>query len=251
LTYKSSLLVLTLGILSTFAIWNDNNAILAYGQEQEQEAPPTTTTTTPTIKITSPTKGEQVPPGELTITGISSDNASSDCTVYLDWNDQNPYQKAIATGAGGENDYSTWSFTYTPNYYTITNGTNNLTSKLSCLDNSNQSINLTKYYSVNVTGVGIGQGQQQQQQIQSPTSEEEGGGGTTTATQSSEISVNDDGNTPFTLPLPSQNPDIDNDQSLESQGGGGGGGVTTTNKQNNDNVNPNDDDEPIIYWDLD
>jgi hypothetical protein len=65
LTYKSSSLVLALGILSTFAIWsNNNNAILAYGQEQ---AAPTTTTTILTIKITLADAGgpeskiEQVP----------------------------------------------------------------------------------------------------------------------------------------------------------------------------------------------
>jgi hypothetical protein len=44
--------------LSTFAIWSNNNdnAILAYGQEQA--APTTAATTTSTIKITSPTKGQ-------------------------------------------------------------------------------------------------------------------------------------------------------------------------------------------------
>src|SRR5215211_8640271 len=90
------------------------------------------------IKITSPVAGQQVPAGELTISGISTDNVTTDCTVYADWNDQKPFQKAVATGPGGLNDYSTWNFTYTKNYNIITNGTNNLTSKLSCIgDDSN------------------------------------------------------------------------------------------------------------------
>jgi hypothetical protein len=203
LTYKSSLLFLALGILSTFAIWssNNDNAILAYGQ-QEQEAPTTATTGTPsatispTIKITSPTKGQEVPLGELTITGISSDNPSSDCTVYTDWNDLKPMQKVSASGSGGTDDYSSWTFTYSEDYHLITEGVNELTSKISC--QNSPSNNITKSYSVNVTGVGIGQQDQQEQQEQSQTSvEEQGEGETTTTTESSEITTNDD-NTPFT-----------------------------------------------------
>ena len=212
MTYKSSLLVLAFGILFIFAVssYNDN-AFLAYGQEQA--AAPTTTTTNPTITITSPTKDQQVPAGELTITGTSSDDASSDCTVYVDWNDLKPMQKAMPTGPNefgrAGDDYSTWIFSYTGKYHEIIEGPNELTAKLSC---DIGPFNSTKYYSVNVTGVGIGQqGQQQpQQQEQSTTSEEEGE--TTAATESSETASND-GNTSFTLPLPSQNPDIDNDRS--------------------------------------
>jgi hypothetical protein len=112
--------------------------------QQDQEA-----TSTIGVKITSPSTGQQVPVGELTISGISTDNATTDCTVYADWNDQKPFQKAVATGPGGVNDYSTWNFTYTKNYNIITNGTNNLTSKLSCLSGPT---NVTKWNSVNVTG---------------------------------------------------------------------------------------------------
>ena len=107
------------------------------------------TTSTIGVKITSPPAGQQVPVGELTISGISTDDATTDCTVYADWNDQKPFQKAVATGPGGVNDYSTWNFTYTKNYNLITNGTNNLTSKLSCLSSPT---NVTKWNSINVTG---------------------------------------------------------------------------------------------------
>ena len=101
------------------------------------------------VKIISPITGQQVPVGELTISGISTDNAATDCTVYADWNNLKPFQKAIATGPGGVNDYSTWNFTYTSQYHIITNGTNELTSKLSCISNPT---NVTKWNSVNVTG---------------------------------------------------------------------------------------------------
>src|SRR5215213_4100685 len=102
------------------------------------------------IKITSPTTGQQVPVGQLTISGTSTDNATTDCTVYADWNNLKPFQKAIATGPGGVNDYSTWNYTYTNNYHLITNGTNNLTSKLTCITDP---INLTKWNSVNAIGI--------------------------------------------------------------------------------------------------
>jgi hypothetical protein len=107
------------------------------------------------IKITSPMPGEEVPVGELTISGISTDNATADCQVYVDLNDQRRFQKAVATGPGGVNDYSTWNFTYTPEYHPIINGTNNLTSKLSCVgDDSNVgTANITKSYNVKVIGV--------------------------------------------------------------------------------------------------
>jgi hypothetical protein len=88
------------------------------------------------VNITSPAPGQQVPVGELTISGTSADNATTNCQVDVDWNNQKPYQKTLATGPGGVNDYSNWTFTYTKDYQLITNGTNELTSKLSCTDNS-------------------------------------------------------------------------------------------------------------------
>jgi hypothetical protein len=104
------------------------------------------------IKITSPNTGQQVPVGQLTISGISTDNATSDCTVYADLNNLKPFQKAIATGPGGVDDYSRWNYTYTNNYHLITNGTNELTAKLSCISNPS---NITKWNSVNVTGQNV------------------------------------------------------------------------------------------------
>jgi hypothetical protein len=116
------------------------------------------------VKITSPTKGQQVPVGSLTISGTSKDNANSnDCTVYAIWDHLKPYQKVKPTGPGGTDDYSNWTFTYTSAYRLITNGTNELTAKISCLASPSSSTtigsssNLTRWYSINVTGMPINQ----------------------------------------------------------------------------------------------
>ena len=102
------------------------------------------------LKITSHEQGQEVPVGELIISGTSTDNATSDCIVYADVNDIKPFQNATATGLGGANDYSNWTFTYTDNYHLITNGTNELTAKLSCVSSPT---NLTKWSSVIVVGL--------------------------------------------------------------------------------------------------
>jgi len=102
------------------------------------------------VKITSPTTGQKVPVGELMVSGTSTDNAATDCQVYVDVNDIKPMQNTTAAGVGGRNDYSNWTFTYTNKYHLISEGINELTSKLSCINNPT---NITKYYSVNVTGV--------------------------------------------------------------------------------------------------
>lgn len=100
------------------------------------------------IKITSHTQNQTVPANKpLRISGISSDGANSNCLVYADWNDLKPMLKANASGPNGINDYSNWTFTYTRKYHLITEGTNELTSKLDCGGSS------VKYFTVNVTGV--------------------------------------------------------------------------------------------------
>ena len=103
----------------------------------------------PGITISSPEQGQQVPVGQLTISGTSTDNPTTDCQVSVDVNDIKPLQNATATGPGGVNDYSTWQFTYTEDYQLMKEGVNELTSKLTCISNPT---NVTKYYSVNVTG---------------------------------------------------------------------------------------------------
>jgi hypothetical protein len=107
-----------------------------------------------TIKIESPLGNQQVPVGELTISGTSSDNSSSQCQVYLDWNNLKPYQLATPTGSNGSADFSKWSFTYTSKYHLIQTGVNDLTSKITCLVPP-AGPTVTKWYSINVTGTTI------------------------------------------------------------------------------------------------
>jgi hypothetical protein len=113
----------------------------------------TTTKTVPQsvgVKILSPSSGKEIPVGNLTIFGVSTDNEKSDCTVLVDWNNEKPFQKTKPAGPYGEDDYSSWTYTYSPSYHTIENGLNDLTSKLECLENSKVT---TKWHSINVTGV--------------------------------------------------------------------------------------------------
>jgi hypothetical protein len=102
------------------------------------------------VKITSPLKNATVPVGQLTIRGISSDSAITNCMVSVDWNDLKPMQNVTAKGPGGASDYSNWTSTYNRSYHNITAGINELTSKITCYNDPN---NITKkYYTVNVTG---------------------------------------------------------------------------------------------------
>jgi hypothetical protein len=79
------------------------------------------------VRITSPTKDQQVPAGILTISGISKDNATSDCNVNVIVNHVRPYQNTSASGTGGANDYSNWTFSLTPKYTLIKQGENEIT----------------------------------------------------------------------------------------------------------------------------
>jgi hypothetical protein len=103
------------------------------------------------IKIESPLSNQQVPVGELTISGTSSDNSTSQCQVYVDWNNLKPYQLATPKGSNGSADFSNWSFTYTSKYHLIQTGLNDLTSKITCLVPP-AGPTVTKWNSVNVTG---------------------------------------------------------------------------------------------------
>jgi len=135
-------LLLIIAISSVFYSYtNSNNKISAQVDLQSSTAG---------VKITSPATGQKVPVGQLTVLGTSTDNSTTDCQVLVDLNDIKPMQNTTAAGADGQQDYSNWTFTYTSKYHVITEGVNELTAKLSCIDNPS---NVTKYYSVNVTGV--------------------------------------------------------------------------------------------------
>lgn len=114
----------------------------------------TTATNTPTLKITSPIKGQHVPEWlNLVVSGISSSKGHNGlCTVSVILNGLKPYQRVVAMGHNGTNDYSAWKYTMTPKYASIKQGQNKITAKISCLASPS---NQTKFYSVNVTGIGI------------------------------------------------------------------------------------------------
>ena len=72
---------------------------------------------TPSVKITSPTKGQKLSDGIkiLTITGTSSDRPDTKCTVGVLINDFKPYKNVIPSGTGkGAEDFSSWKYTFTP-----------------------------------------------------------------------------------------------------------------------------------------
>jgi hypothetical protein len=226
-------------------------------QQEQQQLPPIIS-----VKITSPVTN-QVPVGQLTISGISTDNATSDCTVYADWNNTKPFQKAVATGPGGANDYSTWTFTYTDKYHLITNGTNDLTSKLSCLNNGSNGVvvaNITKSYSIIVIGImGSSQrpassapveGQQNNasgsvSSSLSPLKEDNNNTKTTTSTTSPESIPS----VPITPSPPPSSPPPSSPPSIQEQPGGKDT-VVVPNQEPQPQPAPANNGDTNLYWDI-
>src|SRR5215831_4129959 len=104
------------------------------------------------VKITNPARGQQVAIGRnLTLSGTASYNATSSCGVFVIVDGVRPYQKTTPIGETGGNDYSKWKYILTPAYAgTIREGINRITAKILCQANP---VNLTKFYSINVTGM--------------------------------------------------------------------------------------------------
>jgi hypothetical protein len=98
------------------------------------------------VKITSPTRGQEVPINSaLSLSGSSTDTLSTNCQASVIVNNIKPYKPAIPAEI---NDYSTWNFLLNSSDTSIKEGPNNkITAKLECPPN------LTKWYSVNITGV--------------------------------------------------------------------------------------------------
>lgn len=103
------------------------------------------------VKIDTPADSASLPVGDLTIYGTSSDSNTTNCQVFADWNDLKPMQTVNANGPKGSSDYSKWSFTYTGSYHGITEGANELTSKITCSEQGQNAS--SKSYSINVTGI--------------------------------------------------------------------------------------------------
>ena len=114
------------------------------------------------IKITSPTKGQEVPiDKDLTVSGIypTANATTSHCQVFVIANGVKPYQPANATGHGGAAGHSNWNFVLTSKYTSIKQGPNNkITAKYMCSNNPG----IASFYSVNITGVATTTKQQQQ-----------------------------------------------------------------------------------------
>lgn len=104
------------------------------------------------VIINTPADSANLPTGDLTIYGTSSDSNTTNCQVFADWNDLKPMQSVTANGPKGTSDYSKWSFTYTGSYHGIVEGTNELTSKITCFEQGQNAS--SKSYSINVTGSG-------------------------------------------------------------------------------------------------
>ena len=102
------------------------------------------------VTIESPAENQSVPmDSNLTISGTSYDDATTDCDVSVVLNSKTPYQRATPINGSGTNNYSNWTFTFTPSYGVPKEGENEMTSRISCLAYPN---NFTKFSSINVTG---------------------------------------------------------------------------------------------------
>jgi hypothetical protein len=163
LSSLSFLSIVVIVIVTVFIGWC---SIVSFSEGQKE---------IPSIKITSPTNGQNLSTGSnLTIsgsatgtntTGPSTGNNKDDnrCYVSVIVNNIKPYQNATAGGPKGVNDYSKWYYTLSTKFGAIKEGQNKLTGRLSCLEASNinsnsanvinTTNNLIKWFSVNVTGV--------------------------------------------------------------------------------------------------
>ncbi|HJT46586.1 MAG TPA: hypothetical protein VJ729_00270 [Nitrososphaeraceae archaeon] len=148
-------LLFAFGIL-IFTLWSNAGA---YAQNRTAAAAGNSTTSSlaqqhiSKVKITSPTKGQQVPVGkDLPVygTSIGSNGTSNnnDCKVSVIVNNVKPYQQANPGGTTTGN-YSKWNFVLTSKYTTIKPGQNKITAKYECARNP-----ASKGFSnVNVTGI--------------------------------------------------------------------------------------------------
>src|SRR5678815_1108292 len=140
--WKTMLVIVGLSLLfSTIMI---SNVIMAYSQSSTKRP------TIHGVKIHAPGLGEKVSiaVNNLTITGRSVDNQSSDCQVFVIVNDVKPYQKALAIGLNGGDDFSQWKYALFPDYAKLKFGTNKITAKIDCKD----PMDMLRYDTINIMG---------------------------------------------------------------------------------------------------
>lgn len=111
------------------------------------------------IRITNPTNGDQVlingtdyfdiTGKRLSVEGFSISNNGNltNCDVSIVTNSVFPYQSVNGTGPLGVKDFSKWNYKFNSNYANFHEGSNKITSKLTCEGGTAKA-----YYSVNVTG---------------------------------------------------------------------------------------------------
>ncbi len=153
--------ILLMFVLISFIVW-PNIAIPLAAQSRM-----------PSIKITSPTRGENVSTGStLTISGIVTGTNNTylgtgifgdgtPCLVSVIINNLKPYQNATAYGPNGDHDYSKWRYVLRT-LDEIKQGQNKITAKFDCKQprmigtnpspTTNSTLKMIKWYSVNVTG---------------------------------------------------------------------------------------------------
>ncbi|MGB7558587.1 MAG: hypothetical protein WBM37_08735, partial [Nitrososphaeraceae archaeon] len=185
MTSKISVINIVFSVLLLSSIsYSSLNADLTYSVDGQQDNLPKA----PSIRINSPERDQLVPASTspainatrdisttntnntLVISGTASDDSDSPCDVSVLVNDVRPYQPAMPRGTSGKDDYSKWEFQLTPDYAPIKQGSNKITAKLECLK---LPVNLTKWYSVTVTGGTQEQVLVQKQQLQNQELEQE------------------------------------------------------------------------------
>ena len=153
--YVKIVLLVILSLLSLHFIDDKNTLRITslYGQQIGSAPPQLSPTQEVGVKITSPSTGSSISVGDkqgpqLEVSGTSTDNSNTVCQVSVIINGIKPYQLVSANGSGGINDFSSWNFLLNSSYASMNEGPNNkITSKIVCPPN------LTKWYSVNVTGI--------------------------------------------------------------------------------------------------
>ena len=155
MTIKYSIIFVSIfTLLLLFAnISNVNNLNVFAQNSTNSTAASTTSKTNSGLKITHPEKESAIPTNSsnpFIVKGTSKDNATADCKVSIIINNVKPYQPVQALGVNGKEDYSNWQYVLSKNYTNIIQGSNKITAKSSCLNDSPQNT----YYSVNVTGMG-------------------------------------------------------------------------------------------------
>ena len=142
---KMTVAVISLTLLISIIIISNNNLVFSQSLAKRP--------TLHGVRIQTPITGEKISIGinNLSISGRSVDNESSNCQVSVIVNDLKPYQKASTSGLNGADDYSRWKFILSPDYTELKNGTNKITAKLECKDD----LDALMFNTIKITGIHV------------------------------------------------------------------------------------------------